>query len=78
MRTLVELLSTGSLKGNVFALLHLLLESDKIFYSANVELDIKGFIYKNYKKQVENYLKDKKEAHIEIDMKIFSISFPKY
>lgn len=65
------------IKDNVFSLINIILNSDKELSQVNAELDLKTFLYERYKHRLAAF-DPFKEHVLEVDIKEFSLSFPKY
>lgn len=65
------------IKDSIFTLINMILESDKTLSYVNAELDLKTFLYERYKHRLASFHPDKEHV-LEIDIKEYSISFPKY
>lgn len=61
----------------MFSLINILFESDKELACVNAELDLKTYLYERYRHRLANFQPDKENV-LEIDIKEYLNSFPKY
>lgn len=71
LRIICKGLSEGILREKLFSMITLVLDTDREFSMANIELEIKNFI-------IENCDLNKKERFIKLDSKRFGTWFTRY
>jgi hypothetical protein len=76
-RNVADNLMQGLAQENIVPLLTIIIESDRTLSLTNAELDLKTFLYERYKHRINAFHPDK-EHILEIDIKEFTASFPKY